>query len=580
MKRVIFFLVAAVVFCTCSGHRRKLRTISLEEFTDRMKAGWIGQMAGVGWGAPTEFRAQNRILAKEEVPSWDPAMINQFNQDDIYVEMTFLRSLEKSGPDVSIRQAGIDFANSKYQLWHANLAGRDNLRSGIAPPWSGHPKYNSHADDIDYQIEADFAGLISPGMPQEVIRLGEKFGRLMNYGDGLYGGLFVGGMYAAAFFEKDVEKIIQAGLECIPEESQYAGCIRDVMRWFRENPDDWQAAWERINGKYQKNPEYRKFSCEGVSDFNIDAKINGAYIVMGLLYGKGNPDSTIIISMRCGQDSDCNPSSAAGILFTAMGGSALDPKFTSALDTATRFSFTEYNFPDLVSVCSLLAKDAVVRQGGSVEKDARGGEQFRIPFVKPVRPVLETCWDPGVYPDDEKYSAGEMDLIVIHSRRPEEFISQWQVSGPYRHEGKDVSGLFDQAFGPETGGSAVWKRMPMGEQGYSVHFLEFGKLFKAENCAAYVRTRVWSDKACKAVLEIGSDDGVKVWLNWKEVHSNNVLRAMTPGEDKAAVDLKQGWNTCMMKITQGTGGWEAAACLTAPDGKPLEGLRYKAEGGW
>ena len=36
-------------------------------------------------------------------------------------------------------------------------------------------------------------------MPQLVIDLGEKFGHLMNYGDGVYGGQFVGAMYAEAY---------------------------------------------------------------------------------------------------------------------------------------------------------------------------------------------------------------------------------------------------------------------------------------------------------------------------------------------------------------------------------------------
>ena len=113
-------------------------------------------------------------------------MVNVWGQDDLYVERTFLRSLEMYGLNVSMRQAGIDFANSKYQLWHANNAGRNNLRNGIAPPDCGHPEFNKHADDIDYQIEADYSGLIAPGLPNTVIALGEKFGRLMNYGDGLY----------------------------------------------------------------------------------------------------------------------------------------------------------------------------------------------------------------------------------------------------------------------------------------------------------------------------------------------------------------------------------------------------------
>ncbi len=298
--------------------------------------------------------------------------------------MTFLKTLRDHGFDVSMRQAGIDFANSKYRLWHANFHGRDNLRSGIAPPYSGHPNYNSHADDIDYQIEADYSGLIAPGLPQTVIELGEKFGRLMNYGDGIYGGQFVGAMYAEAFFEQDIQKIIQAGLASIPTESQYAETVRDVVRWHRENPDDWQKTWQLIEDKYNLNHDYRKFSCNGTeSNFNIDAKINGAYIVMGLLYGEGDMDKTIIISMRCGMDSDCNPSNAAGILATSLGIENLPVQYKTGIDETTKFSYTSYDFPSLISVCNKLAKDAVVRAGGKIENNSDGIEELIIPSQKP-----------------------------------------------------------------------------------------------------------------------------------------------------------------------------------------------------
>ena len=204
---------------------RPFRLLSRADYIDKMKAGWIGQMAGVAVGGPTEFRYQGEIVPADKVPGWKPEMINQFDQDDLYVEMTFLRTLEQHGLGVSARQAGIDFANSRYPLWHANKAGRDLLRKGIAPPDSGHPALNAHADDIDYQIEADFSGLIAPGLPNMAIALGETFGRLMNAGDGLYGGQFVGAMYAEAFFEKDMARIVQAGLAAIPKESQYHECI-------------------------------------------------------------------------------------------------------------------------------------------------------------------------------------------------------------------------------------------------------------------------------------------------------------------------------------------------------------------
>ena len=92
----------------------KFRRLPVATYRDKMTAGWIGQMAGVGWGGPTEFRWKGQIIPADQMPAWKPELINQFGQDDLYVEMTFLGTLERFGFDVSIRQAGID-ANSGYR---------------------------------------------------------------------------------------------------------------------------------------------------------------------------------------------------------------------------------------------------------------------------------------------------------------------------------------------------------------------------------------------------------------------------------------------------------------------------------
>jgi hypothetical protein len=395
---VVLFLLLGISASFAQEENESIteRRLKVSDYRQKMMAGWIGQMVGVGWGGPTEFRYANKIIPEDKVPEWKPEMVNVWGQDDLYVEMTFLRSLEEYGLDVSMRQAGIDFANSKYMLWHANKAGRDNLRKGIAPPDCSHPQFNSHADDIDYQIEADFSGLISPGLPNSVIALGEKFGRLMNYGDGVYAGQFVGGMYAEAFFENDPVKIVKAGLKCIPEESQYAEMVRDVMTWYEENPDDWEATWQKVNKKYHENPDYIRWLCtEKGGDFNIDAKINGAYIVMGMLYSKGDFDQSIIISMRCGQDSDCNPSNAGGVLFTTSTYDSLADKYVSGLKTDVKFSYTEYDFESLADVCVKLAGEIVVQAGGRIEKDEDGEDVFVIPVQEPRPSKLEKSWDAG-----------------------------------------------------------------------------------------------------------------------------------------------------------------------------------------
>lgn len=461
-KLIAVVCLTLVVVLTSNAQRlSRYRRIAVDEYVDKMKAGWIGQMVGVGWGAPTEFRWTGEKIPEKEVPAWRPEMVNQFWQDDLYVEMTFLRTLERHGLEVSIRQCGIDFANSRYPLWHANWQGRENLRRGIAPPDSGHPQYNPHADDIDYQIEADFSGLIAPGMPQVAIDLGEVFGRLMNDGDGVYGGQFVGGMYAAAFFERDPVKIVQAGLKCIPSGSQYAEAIRDVLRWYRQYPSDWTHTWELIEQKYNRNPRYRRFSCTK-DMFNIGAKLNGAYIVMGLLYGQGDPERTIRIAMRCGQDSDCNPSNAAGILFTSLGYSRLPERFKSGLQEKELFAHTEYSFERLVQVCLKLAREAVLRYGGKVEHDREGREWWLIPVREPRPSPLRQSWDPPP-PAGSRYTQREMARIreLPWERALVQGFERWASGWTLEHCGQDMEpGLLDEWGGRRN----VFRTHPLNPQ--------------------------------------------------------------------------------------------------------------------
>ncbi|HPS54048.1 MAG TPA: ADP-ribosylglycohydrolase family protein [Sedimentisphaerales bacterium] len=376
------------------------RKIYVEDYINKMQGGWLGQMAGVAWGMPIEFQYNGVMMPEDKMPVWNTEHINRgFHEDDLYVEVCWMKSMDKYGYDVSPRQVAIDFANTTFSLCHANNAGRSAIRKGIAPPDCSHPLYNKCADDIDYQIESDFTGLISPGMANKVIELGERFGRLVNYGDGLYAGQFVGGMYAAAFFENDIEKVIYAALECIPPQSQYYECIFDTMKWCKSSKNH-KEIWEKVNEKYQNNPDYRKFSCNKWAwqnqnnQFNIDAKINGAYIVIGLMFGNGDIDKTITTSACCGQDSDCNPSNAAGVLGVIKGYAGLDDKF-KAMNPDEKFIFSGYSFGELTELCTKFAKTAVLKEGGVIKKDESGKEYFLIPDKKPVPSEFVQSWEPG-----------------------------------------------------------------------------------------------------------------------------------------------------------------------------------------
>lgn len=357
------------------------QTISLAELEDKIRGGWAGQMIGVTYGAPTEFRFEQKI--NEQPRNWKPSELKgALNQDDLYVEMTFAGVMDRVGLEATTEQYGEAFKDSKYQLWHANLAARRLLRRGVKAPASGDPAHNLHANDIDFQIESDFIGLMCPGLPRAAQHYAERVGHVMNYGDGVYGGVFFGGMYAAAFFEKDPRRVVEAGVAAIPAGSIYAQVIRDVLKWSAENPD-WKKTWQLIEDKWDKDDPCPDGA---LRPFNIDAALNGAYVALGLLYGNGDFDRTQEISMRAGQDSDCNPSSAAGILGVMLGYQGIPAKWTAPLAAIadSKFSYTDYSFNSIVESTMKRAKHIIEQEGGKVT-----AESCEIPVQEPAALKLE-----------------------------------------------------------------------------------------------------------------------------------------------------------------------------------------------
>jgi hypothetical protein len=222
-------------------------------------------------------------------------------------------------------------------------------------------------------------------MPNECRKYCDRVGHVMNYGEGVYGGLFISAMYAAAFFEKDPERIVRAGVAILPPESITARALGDVLRLRQENPTDWQKTWAEFNRRWDEKNE----PCPAGhgQPYNIDAFVNSAYVAIGLLYGGGDFKQSTAIATACGQDSDCNAASAAGILGTALGYEALPADWRAELEKVQngKFSYTNYSFDSIVASSLKRAGEAVVRGGGQV----RDGKLF-IPQTRPVPPALET----------------------------------------------------------------------------------------------------------------------------------------------------------------------------------------------
>ena len=349
-------------------------TLSKASLKDKIKGAWAAQTIGVTYGGPTEFRYNKRIIPDSVIIHWSDTMMYHWMTnipglyDDIYMDLTFVEVMDKEGIEAPASAHAKAYAEAKYWLWHANQQGRYNILNGMSPPESGHWLNNPHADDIDFQIEADFAGIMSPGMPNTALEICDRVGHIMNYGDGYYGGVLMAAMYSYAFVLDDINTIVSTALSHIPEQSTFYQCINDVIAWHGQYPEDWKKNWRMIEDKWGED-----IGCpDGVHrDFNIDAKINAAYVVLGLLYGEGDLGKTMEISTRAGQDSDCNPASSGAIVGTVIGYEAIPEYWGKGLGLIEDmdFQFTSISLNDAYDISYQQALELIEKNGGKVEKD-------------------------------------------------------------------------------------------------------------------------------------------------------------------------------------------------------------------
>lgn len=389
------------IACTENKNQDSSLKITKDALMDKIKGGWAGQTIGVTFGGPTEFRFQGTLIQDYQPITWYDGYLKKTMEespdlyDDIYMDLTFVDVLEKAGLDAPVDSFANAFAHAGYNLWHANQAARFNILNGIKAPQSGYWINNPHADDIDFQIEADFSGLMSPGMPKAATKIDDKVGHIMNYGDGWYGGVYVSSMYSLAFTSSDINYVVTEALKAIPEQSEFYQCISDVIKWHKQYPEDWKQSWFEIQKKWSSD-----VGCpEGVfHPFDIDAKLNSAYIVLGLLYGNGDFTKTLEIATRAGQDSDCNPSSVGGILGAMLGYNKIPAYWKMGLKDIEDmdFKYTTMSLNKVYAISYKHALEMIKRNGGTVE-----AADVTIKLQKPEAVRYEKSFD-GLYPVAKK----------------------------------------------------------------------------------------------------------------------------------------------------------------------------------
>ena len=151
-------------------------------------------------------------------------------------------------------------------------------------------------------------------------------------------------------------------------------------------------------------------------------------------------------------------------------------------------------------------------------------------------------------------------------------ITHWTILGPFpnpeRPADSEGRGAFDVDHLAPIGGESKAKISPTTAIGDARakavvptgDRIDFRAHYKdSDHKLAYAYAEIESPAAQEALFLVGSDDGVKVWVNGKLVHDNLIQRGAVARQDRFRAKLRKGMNSVLFKVENGLGDWALIA---------------------
>lgn len=442
--------------------------ISQAELEDRIYASWLGQLVGNIYGLPHE-----NIHIEEPGPDAFPygydfleipyyqshfgathmtgvmdAFGGAFSDDDTDIEYIYLRLMEEAGAEptyAQIRDAWM--AHIDDWVWIANRQALALMHQGYYPPQTGETELNPEFFQIDPQLINEIWAITAPGMIDYAREKSLWAAKISADGAGTEPTIAYGAMFAAAFHESDVEKLVDIGQAALPADSQFARTIAFVKDLKRRYPNDWKAARKEVARAYYEETSHKSI---------WDANLNGACAILALLYGEGDFRRSLDLASAMGFDADNQAATVAGLLALA-GGTKSIPEdllypikgwslpFNDRYLNRSRRDMPSASIRDLAQRTAQIAEKLIVEQGGHVEKDngetyyvvnpsARFTPPFELAPMPPRTLLLGTDTSIALYaggPETRRWSAAGLPDGL-------ELTSSGQIVGK-----PSSSGLFD-----------------------------------------------------------------------------------------------------------------------------------------
>ncbi len=291
------------------------------DHAERVYAGVLGKIIGVYLGRPFEGWTYEHIL--RDLGEIDYYVHERRNvplvvtDDDISGTFTFVRALpdHANRHDLTPEEIGETWLNyiieNRSILWWGGLGHSTEhtaflrLQSGIPAPRSGSAELNGPvvAEQIGAQIFIDGWALVAAGDPELAADLARRAAAVSHDGAAVHAAQVVAAIEAQAFLDGDIPRLLDTATRLIPPDGLIARLIADIRHW-HAGDGDWHKTRARIADRYG----YDRYGG------NCHVVPNHALIVLALLYGEGDFQTSLKIVNTCGWDTDCNSGNVGCIL--------------------------------------------------------------------------------------------------------------------------------------------------------------------------------------------------------------------------------------------------------------------------
>jgi hypothetical protein len=156
------------------------------------------------------------------------------------------------------------------------------------------------------------------------------------------------------------------------------------------------------------------------------------------------------------------------------------------------------------------------------------------------------------------------------------FVRDWQLLGPFASTSEKGH---DTVYPPERepvqlvksydgfGGPVKWRTYHSPEDK-----IDLAAFFQYRDAgAAYAASWVFSEREQAVAVSVGSDDGIRLWINREKLLDVKGGRQAKPGQDVVKAHLREGWNEILAKVDNIVGTWELyLEFRTADNSEPLK----------